>query len=480
MSETAALQGFLDTLSSRLSVVESKLGVETPAGATTTTTPAGPSEDAKSVKAFDAYCRDCLDPFVAACAALEAPEATTCGEIVTKGWMAMRSFLAMASACKKPAAMPQGVMEFVKPCQEAMQAGAANVQRGDWEFHEKTISEGLQCLSWLLVSPAPVDFIENFIGAQDFWANKIRVKHKTADKALKEKQVKFCDTFKKLMLELMPYVKEHHATGVAYNPKGVDVASFSGAATPAAPTAKGTPKPAAATSSSQGGGLGDLKAALSGGSVTSGLKKVTKDMQTWRAEYKAEGSKVVKAAPKSSKPAAAQKVTKGPPALEFQRRGMKWLVENQTKDEGVITVEMDPKDGVKHTVYICTCYEATIDIKGKCKGVAIDGCVKCNVLFDSAISSMEVVNSKSMKCQARGTVPSVAIDKTDGILTYLSRETLDITSFVTSKSSDMQISFPNDAGDMVEAPIPEQFVHKAKLVGDKAVVSSDVSDLYSH
>ena len=55
-----------------------------------------------------------------------------------------------------------------------------------------------------------------------------------------------------------------------------------------------------------------------------------------------------------------------------------------------------------------------------------------------------------MKCQTRGTVPSVAIDKTDGILTYLSKETLDITQFITSKSSDMQISFPNAVGDSAE------------------------------
>lgn len=165
-------------------------------------------------------------------------------------------------------------------------------------------------------------------------------------------------------------------------------------------------------------------------------------MQTWRAEYKGGGNTPKpKLAPKPQ--SKRQTVTKGPPVLEFQQRGMKWLVENQTKENGVVTVEMDPVNGVKHTVYICTCFEATIDIKGKCKGVAIDSCVKCNVLFDTAISSMEVVNCKSIKCQARGTVPSVAIDKTDGILTYLSPETLDVTTFVTSKSSDMQISFPN-------------------------------------
>merc|ERR1712118_272738 len=81
------------------------------------------------------------------------------------------------------------------------------------------------------------------------------------------------------------------------------------------------------------------------------------------------------------------------------------------------------------------------------------------------------------KVQRKGTCPSIAIDKTDGILTYLSKETLSLTSFLTSKSSDMQVSFPNEQGDMVEAPIPEQFRHTAALVAGKPVLSTDVSDL---
>ena len=134
--------------------------------------------------------------------------------------------------------------------------------------------------------------------------------------------------------------------------------------------------------------------------------------------------------------------------------GKKWMIENQTKDCGVVTVDMDPSEGHKFTIYIACCYEATIVVNGKCNSVTVDASQKCQVVFDSCISSFEVVNSKSMKVQIRGTCPSVAIDKTDGILTYLSKDTLPVTSFLTSKSSDMQVSFPNENDDMVEAPIP--------------------------
>lgn len=176
--------------------------------------------------------------------------------------------------------------------------------------------------------------------------------------------------------------------------------------------------------------------------------------------------------------ARKQTVTKGEPKKTLV--GKKWLVENQTKDCGVVTVDLDAAEGHKFTIYVVACYEATIVVNGKCNSVTVDACAKCQVVFDSCISSFEVVNSKSMKVQVRGTCPSVAIDKTDGILTYLSKDTLPITSFLTSKSSDMQVSFPDDNDDMVEAPIPEQFQHKACLKDGKPSLTTDVSDLYSH
>jgi len=154
---------------------------------------------------------------------------------------------------------------------------------------------------------------------------------------------------------------------------------------------------------------------------------------------------------------------------------MKWMVENQTKENGVITVTIeDPK----HQVYIYKCDGATIDIKGKCKGVVVDTAVKTNVLMDTAISSCEIVNSKRMQVQIRGICPSVAIDKTDGILVYLSKETASETVFVTSKSSEMNVSWPDSNDDMQEKCIPEQFQHKLDPV--KGSISSDISDLYSH
>ncbi|CAN0296723.1 unnamed protein product, partial [Ectocarpus fasciculatus] len=100
---------------------------------------------------------------------------------------------------------------------------------------------------------------------------------------------------------------------------------------------------------------------------------------------------------------------------------MKWIVENQGSSNGVVTVEVTDK---KHQVYIYGCVDATIDIKGKCKMVAIDGCKKTKVLLDDAISSVELVNCQRIQVQVRGSVPSVAVDKTDGFLCYLGKDGL--------------------------------------------------------
>lgn len=108
----------------------------------------------------------------------------------------------------------------------------------------------------------------------------------------------------------------------------------------------------------------------------------------------------------------------------------------------------------------------------------IDQCTNVTVLVQSALSGVEVVNSKKMKIQCRGSLPSVAIDKTDGILVglpWVARSAL-ITS---SKSSEMNVTFPvseAEDADWVEQPIPEQFVSKINPDGK---VSTHVSELYS-
>lgn len=291
----------------------------------------------------------------------------------------------------------------------------------------------------------------------------------------------FCDSFKALIVNLMGYVKEHHRTGVSWNNRsGIDVSEYKTndskntaqpiAVAVAAPAAA-APAKAAAVASSGAGLFSELN---KGGDITSGLKKVTKDMQTWRAEYNGGGAPPVTSAPKkvvtSTQAVKATSQVVKTPKFEFQSGGNKWVVEYQV--EGTINVEINDK---KETVYIYGCSGCTVDIKGKCKSVIMDGCKKIKVYFDNAMASCEVVNCQRMQVHCREIVAAVAIDKTDGIVVFLPKSSLS-TEIVASKSSEMNLTWPDENGDWIEKPIPEQYVHRIK---DNAI-TADVSDLYTH
>lgn len=321
------------------------------------------------------------------------------------------------------------------------------------------------------MKPAPRDFIESTVGGSDYWANNIRKEFR----GVNADQIAFCDTFKALLTELMAYVKEYHTTGVAWNKNGVDISQYSESAASAAPAAAAAApaaaqaKPAAAPAA-PAAAKADLFSALNKeGAITSGLKKVTKDMQTWRAEYKGGDGPAPAAAAAAPKPAAAAAALKGPAKLEFQEGASKWLVEYQTAP---VSININEK---KETVYIFGCVGATVEVKGKCKSIVVDSCKKTVVYFDSAFASCEVVNSQRMQIHCRESVPSVAVDKTDGIIVHLPATSMH-TEIVASKSSEMNVSWPDENGDMVEKPIPEQYVHRIK----NGAVTADVSDLYTH
>ncbi|KAG3161329.1 hypothetical protein PI124_g7123 [Phytophthora idaei] len=182
-----------------------------------------------------------------------------------------------------------------------------------------------------------------------------------------------------------------------------------------------------------------IKSIDQSGGKTAGLNKVTKDMQTRRKDYKAEGTVPTPAAPAAAKkPAAPAKIAK-PPVCE-ERNG-NWQIEYQTGPEPLTVSGIN----MKQQVYIFGCEGATILLEGKAKNIVLDSCKKTKLVFDNAVSSIEIVNCKSVQVQCKGVVPSVAIDKTDGCLVYISWEGREV-QFVTSKSSEMNVAFPQGAG----------------------------------
>ena len=56
-----------------------------------------------------------------------------------------------------------------------------------------------------------------------------------------------------------------------------------------------------------------------------------------------------------------------------------------------------------------------LQVKGKVNAITIDQCVRTGVVFEDLVAVCELVNSSSLQVQVTGRVPTIAIDKCDGV-----------------------------------------------------------------
>lgn len=486
------LQQLLDSVLSRLEALESATGVQpstsprrASAAPISPTNASDIAATSPAVKAYDDYVAASVTPLVTACK--ELGELEKVGGLLKDAWIGVRVIVVLASRAKMPQGdLPSELQHHLKPIQTALEGIRKLRLDRKFDWHLKAVMEISACLSWVLIKPppqTPAAFCKEAIASCEFWSNKIRKEYKGKD----EKQITFCDCLKKVGNELVTYITEYHKTGLTFNPRGVSLAEAavtmedtvaSASEAPASPRRKVMSISGGAGSSSSLMAELQKKQTADGSSAATGLRKVGRDQQTWRKEYKGEKSSKVPDVPSLDKKVPQKQKSKkkmeGLPICEYQERGHKWVVEHQTKESasGVMTIEItDPKQ----QVYMYNCEDITVQLKGekKVKSIIMDKCRRVNMVFDTCISACEMVNSQKIQCQVTGVCPSFSIDKTIGCLVYLSKESLATTSFVTSQSSEMNVSFP-DGEEQKELPIPEQFVHK--LVDGS--LTSEVSDLY--
>jgi len=205
-----------------------------------------------------------------------------------------------------------------------------------------------------------------------------------------------------------------------------------------------------------------------GESVTSGLKKVDKSEMTHKNPELRKAGVVpsvgagAKAPPKPTKPAAIQKK---PAKTELD--GKTWTIENHDGNGAIVLDQTE----LNQVVNIFNVNKSVVQIKGKVNAVNLVNCSKTSVLLDSLVSSLSLSSSPSFTVQILGAVPTILIDGTDGGQVYLSKESLGV-EIVTAKSSSINISLPDEAGEegeYVEKPIPEQF--KTVIAGGKLVTT---------
>jgi len=395
---------------------------------------------------------------------LGAPEVVEQAQMVLSAVNAQRDMLRAAAASKKPG--DEVFMRIITPTSDLMGkiSSLRDSKRSSKFFNNlSTISEGIGALGWVTVSPTPGPHVAEMRASSEFYSNRILKDFKGKDQT----QVDFVTHYNNFLKELQAYIKKHHTTGLTWNPRGGDASSYSGGSSDSdagvPPPPGPPPPPPVEAASDRSGGAPDMSnvfASLNKGTdITSGLRKVTKDMKTKSRTDKSSVVPAKEAKETSSAPKGKEAVAK-PPRLTLE--GSKWCVEYQVGNKNIVIADTEPKQ----TVYIYKCNNSVIQVKGKVNAITVDDCLKTAVVFENVVASFEIVNCRSVEVQATSKVPSIAVDKTSGCQIYLGKEALE-TEIITSKSSEMNVLIPSQSEDqdMVEMPIPEQY--KTTVKGGK-------------
>lgn len=228
--------------------------------------------------------------------------------------------------------------------------------------HLAMVADGVDALTWVMMerSPKPADYVQELFGGAQMYGNKVLKEYKGKDSA----QTEWVHAFYKLFKSLMTYIRQHHVTGVNWNPQGVDVkealqqvqsksvngapkaapAPSGGAAPPPPPPlpppdfGSGPPPPPPPAGGAASGP--DMSAVFNqlnqGENVTRGLKKVDASQMTHKNPSLRGNSTVPERsdstgsgrgkspAPPGKKPKPESMRTKKPPKKELD--GTKWIV----------------------------------------------------------------------------------------------------------------------------------------------------------
>ncbi|KAK4053029.1 suppressor of rasval19 [Microbotryomycetes sp. JL201] len=400
---------------------------------------------------------------------------------VVKTFQAQRNYIQMATQCSKPA--PTELEPLLKPTQTSLMAAIdiKEKNRASKESNQLTVvAEGIPALGWVVVEPTPAPFIGEHKDSAEFWVLRVLKEHKESN----PKQVEWARSFTAALVELQKYVKQHHTTGLSWNPKGVPAESYKSEATasgtstdapppppppPPAPAAPSAPPPPPA-GSSQSTATPDMGAVFSqlnqGEAITKSLRKVDKSEMTHKnPELRAAGvvgdiGGATKAPTKPPKPTSMQKK---PPKTALE--GKIWNIENHENNSQIIIDQTE----INQAVNVYNVKSSVIQIKGKVNAVSLVNCHKTSVLLDSALASVSVSSSPSFTIQILGKVPTITVDGCDSGQIFLSKSSLDV-EIVTAKTSAINVSLPvegEDDGVFEEKAVPEQLktvVQNGKLV----------------
>ncbi|KAJ5069254.1 adenylyl cyclase-associated protein [Anaeramoeba ignava] len=161
----------------------------------------------------------------------------------------------------------------------------------------------------------------------------------------------------------------------------------------------------------------------------------------------------------------------------FKRIRKEWLVENfVNRSDGIIL------DDVNHKQNVCVfnCKNTVVLVQGMVSSVVVDHCEQCAVIFEKTLTGASVLNSYNIELRVKQKTPSITIENSNHIKTYLSDSTL-TTEIISATSTELFLivneALEDDPDVIVEKEYRLPEVYKSFLNEDTLELETETVQL---
>jgi len=116
---------------------------------------------------------------------------------------------------------------------------------------------------------------------------------------------------------------------------------------------------------------------------------------------------------------------------------------------------------LRDSIYVEKSTGGVIKVNGKFNALTINNVQNVGIVFDTAIATVEVINSKKVQLQCVGQAPTIVVDKSNQITIYASEASKETTKIITASSTAVNYVVPV-GDDTKEYNLPEQVLHLLK------------------
>jgi hypothetical protein len=165
----------------------------------------------------------------------------------------------------------------------------------------------------------------------------------------------------------------------------------------------------------------------------------------------------------AAKPAATAAAAKPATVGAIKRETNKVFVEkydSKVQKDPVVVDIGEGEEAVKTGIFIGDCKgpDLVIQIKGKCKNITVSNCEQVAVVFDTCVTTVELIGCKRIQCQAIVACGSYIIDKCDRTSLFVADGSLEDQVVVYTCQSTATVVHQTKGEDQAEHAIPNQIL----------------------